>query len=744
MNNYYNLINQQYFKNIPADTIAGILVGINIIITCLSYSGLILTGALQGYILLVFEIFLFSSLFISVVLLLFSREPLAIGTPSNQIIAIIAVLATNIALSLASSTSLNNLYHVTIFTISISTILTGITFFLIGYFNLGNLIRYIPYPVSSGFLAGSGWIICHGAINFFAGKTIHLNTYSELLQPQLLIFLIGIFLWALIVYVLVTIYKSSFILPICILISIAAFYFALVILDISINDAIKLGLLLPADNHRFNMTNLDMLNIWHYADFSVLYQQSTTIAATIFVSCISLFLNIIGLEFVSDREINSNKELKIAGVSNVIIGSLGGITSFISLSNANIAKKAGAQTKLAKVIVIAVIMSILLFALPYLVYFPRLILSCTLMYFGMTLIFDTFFSNWLKLSLLDFLLTLFILLEIIFFGLLPGLFLGTILAAILFVVNYSRINVVHFVLRGKSLHSNTQRSMEINAILEAKRKKIIFFKLGGYIFFGTANHLLNQIKSHFKIPIEDTPKYIILDFTLVNGLDSSALMIFTKMNQISKKYSATIILTNLSEDITAQFQSWKIIHTKDKFIKYMENNDLALEWCERELLAEEAETKIFKQHQSLTLTQTIHAMMPTLTNSQIDSLRHYFEEYKILKNMPLFLQDDISNALYFIESGEVSILLRTKSGKVERLRKIGPGNIVGEMGLYNQRKRVASAIAISDCVLYKLSKQSLDAMRKHDDVLAMALDRLIITMLSERLAFLDKQVRQLL
>lgn len=49
------------------------------------------------------------------------------------------------------------------------TLLTGVAFYLLGRFRLGNLVRFIPYPVVGGFLAGTGWLLAKGGVRVAAG-----------------------------------------------------------------------------------------------------------------------------------------------------------------------------------------------------------------------------------------------------------------------------------------------------------------------------------------------------------------------------------------------------------------------------------------------------------------------------------------------------------------------------------------------------------------------------------------------
>ena len=49
--------------------------------------------------------------------------------------------------------------------IILTTTLAGLFFWLLGRFRLGGLVRFLPYPVVGGFLAGTGWLFVTGALD---------------------------------------------------------------------------------------------------------------------------------------------------------------------------------------------------------------------------------------------------------------------------------------------------------------------------------------------------------------------------------------------------------------------------------------------------------------------------------------------------------------------------------------------------------------------------------------------------
>ena len=65
------------------------------------------------------------------------------------------------------------------------TVLCGIVFAVIGRFRLGGLIRFVPYPVVGGFLAGTGWLLFKGGVNAAAGMQVKLRNLGQLFEFQL-------------------------------------------------------------------------------------------------------------------------------------------------------------------------------------------------------------------------------------------------------------------------------------------------------------------------------------------------------------------------------------------------------------------------------------------------------------------------------------------------------------------------------------------------------------------------------
>ena len=64
------------------------------------------------------------------------------------------------------------------------------------------------------------------------------------------------------------------------------------------------------------------------------------------------------------------------------------------------------------------------------------------------------------------------------------------------------------------------------------------------------------------------------------------------------------------------------------------------------------------------------------------TLLNYMERSNVDKNHYLVLQGDPSKELFFIESGKVKVIVELDNGRTMRVRTMGAGTVVGEIGLY--------------------------------------------------------------
>jgi sulfate permease, SulP family len=114
-------------------------------------------------------------------------------------------------------------------------------------------------------------------------------------------------------------------------------------------------------------------------------------------------------------------------------------------------------------------------------------------------------------------------------------------------------------------------------------------------------------------------------------------------------------------------------------------------------------------------------------------LRDYLEPVDVPQGHVLIREGDRPEDLSLLEEGLLTAQMGDGDGSEVRLRTMGPGTVVGEIGMYTGGLRTASIVAEEQSRLLRLSRQRLEAMERDDPALAAALHRMFARSLAARL-----------
>ena len=78
-----------------------------------------------------------------------------------------------------------------------------------------------------------------------------------------------------------------------------------------------------------------------------------------------------------------------------------------------------------------------------------------------------------------------------------------------------------------------------------------------------------------------------------------------------------------------------------------------------------------------------------------------------------FEAGDLGDSVYLIEKGRVRIFKPVEGGAEETFASLGPGDFFGEMALFGDHRRAASAVAEGDCTVWRLRFSALKELWEH-------------------------------
>lgn len=127
-----------------------------------SFAALIYTGDLTQFLSLGIGLMLMQNLIMIIFVALFSSFAgfIAIGQDSPAVILSLAVAA--LLAFIPHTVSPQVKFSTAVAMIIITTLTTGVFLVLLGRFKFGGLVRFLPYPVVGGYLAGTGWLLLLG------------------------------------------------------------------------------------------------------------------------------------------------------------------------------------------------------------------------------------------------------------------------------------------------------------------------------------------------------------------------------------------------------------------------------------------------------------------------------------------------------------------------------------------------------------------------------------------------------
>lgn len=128
-----------------------------------------------------------------------------------------------------------------------------------------------------------------------------------------------------------------------------------------------------------------------------------------------------------------------------------------------------------------------------------------------------------------------------------------------------------------------------------------------------------------------------------------------------------------------------------------------------------------------------------LAGEDLDHLASTLVERKLTGGEMIFHQGDAGTEMYIVAQGHVNIHLPGEASRRVSLKDITVGEYFGELALFDDKPRSASALATTDALLLELSRETLSAYLERRPRAAMAILRTMAERLRETNAMLSER-----
>lgn len=628
--------------------------------------------------------------------------------------------------------------------LALTALLSALLQMLYGMIGGGRLIKFIPYPVVSGYLSGVGLLIALGQLPKLFGFEKGIPLQDGLISPAL-------WKWEGLVVGIVTIVLMGIAprmtkkIPAAIvgLLGGIGCYFLLSMFSpalrtltgnpLIIGPIQASGSFFEAVTHRIaSLSSIDADSI----------QRIIVPALTLSVLLsIDTLKTCVGLDALTRSRHNSDRELVGQGIGNLASFVVGGMPGAGTMGPTLVNITSGGRTPRSGFLEgIFVLLAVLLLS-TLIAWVPISALAGILLVIAWRM-FDKSMFRLLRYreGRLDFAVIAGVVLVSITMDLIAASGVGVALAILLFTRDQIKGSVIRRKLYLNQIASKTLRREAERTILNEQGDQGVFCELQGNLFFGTTDQLFSQLDSDLR-----TKRYILMDMRRVQSLDYTAAHMFEQMHEQLAERGGQLIFSGMPSGLLDErnFEHYLTqlgVVNAQSGVKISETLDGALEWVEERILERAG---VQKEQDDHLLNVRDFDLFRELDERTIDELGRCMSERSLGQGERVFAQGDEADEIFLIRRGSVRIMLPLDRGKRHHLATIGTGDFFGELAFLDKGKRSADVETKVPTDLYVLSRSRFNEQSRSNPEFGVKVFARLARAIALRLRQTDAELRAL-
>ncbi len=619
----------------------------------------------------------------------------------------------------------------------------------------GRLIKFIPYPVVSGYLSGVGLLIALGQLPKLLGLPQGIPLLRGLSSPAL-------WKWEGLAVGIVTIVLTGlaprltkkapaviFGLGGGIIVYFVLALFAPALLSLQDNPLVigqiggplgpSGGPILEArsflDAMAGRATSLFSINL---ASLQLIFFPAITLSVLLSIDTLK---TCVGLDTLTRSRHKSDREIIGQGIGNLASFLCGGMPGAGTMGPTLVNVASGGRTPRAGVMEGGFVILALLFLSPLIAWVPIGALAGILLIIAWRM-FDKSMFTMLRhpAGRQDFAVIATVVLVAVTVDLITAAGVGVALAILLFLRDQVKSTVIRRKLYLNQTSSKTRRLAAEREILDRHGDQGVFCELQGNLFFGTADQLFSQLEPDLR-----TKRFLLLDMRRVQSLDYTAAHLFEQMHAQLAERGGQLLFSGMPSDLLEErkFEHYLLqlgVVGEGGGVMIAETLDGALEWIEERILETMGAPK--KRAEELLEVKDFH-LFHDFDADMLSSLAPCLSKLTLAQGERAFAQGDEGDEIFLVRRGSVRILLPLEGGKYHHLATIGRGDFFGELSFFDRRVRSADVMAKIPTDLYVLSRARFNLLSRAKPAIGVQVLARLASAAAERLRQADAELQVL-
>ncbi|CAK5278217.1 unnamed protein product [Mycena citricolor] len=671
---------------------------------------------------------------------------------------------------------------------ALSSVLTGLSFFLLGYLKLGVLIGFFPRHILVGCIGGVGAFLLE------TGLTVSLripeDEFTLTWETFKLVFLDrhGLALWTIPLALAILLrfvteglkWRHQLVFPLYFIAIPMLFYVIVAAAQLNLGELRESGWIFDMAE---NAKEEHWYKFYDYLDFSKvqfgpLWATMPTQFALLFFNILHPPLNVPALSVSLNEDVDTDKELVAHGYSNFFAGILGTVPNYLVYVNTLLFYRVGGGTRVAGFLLAVATTALLLIGTGPIAYIPVMVVGALIFVLGIDLCKEALWDTRHRVSRSEYITIVSIMVCMTVWDFVIGVLFGIVVSCFFFVVQNSQRASIRALHTGETAISTVRRPSSQRAYIREVSKQTTILRLQGFLFFGTISHVEETIRAIVQGPSwqQNPIRFLVLDLTLVGGVDMSSAEALVRVQRLLSAKYITLVFCGF----TAESSIGRALESADVLgaegVELFSTFNDAMEWTENAYLrawfrSQKAETaytlpgrrevpQVYqdvlvgsfagsprRSHMSEAGHRTFaneirpaqdiaaepyNTLMKAFSSyedvslEQLQPLLSYFERMSVPEGQVLWRQDDPADGIYLIQDGVLRASYRFSDHSEVIEESMVPGTLAGEMSALSNLPRNASVVVERPAILWKLSQENLQKLEEEQPALATKFTQLVL------------------
>lgn len=311
--------------------------------------------------------------------------------------------------------------------------------------------------------------------------------------------------------------------------------------------------------------------------------------ALTFFSILHVPLNVPALAVsVNEDNLDTDRELLAHGISNIAAGLAGSVPNYLCYVNSVLFYRVGGGSRLSGLMLAGATFCVLLSGPGAIGYLPIYVVGSLIFVLGIDLTKEAVWDTIGRVNSGEYFTIWLIIFVMTYYDFVVGIISGIIVACLFFVIQTSRRRTVRAVLDGSIARSTVRRHTTQRQFLDEVGQQSQVVKLQGFLYFANISGVEQLIRRGLDIAAwqEHPIRFLIVDFSLVNGVDFSAAEAFTRIQRLLQAKDVVLVFCGLTpeSDVGIALRSVDLWTDSSVRVEVFQSLNEALEWTENEYL----------------------------------------------------------------------------------------------------------------------------------------------------------------